>query len=52
MLEKVFIQRVRDLHPTDECECRDVLTAVGDLGKLVLEVADVGFETITLPHPD
>ena len=33
-------------------ECRDVLTAVGDLGQLALEVADVRFEAITLPHLD
>jgi len=41
VLEKVFVQRVRDLHPTDECECRDVLTAVGDLDELVLKEVDV-----------
>ena len=29
---------------------RDVLTAVGDLSKLALEIADIGFETVILSH--
>ena len=29
-----------------------VLTLVGDLGQLVLEVANVRFEVVTLPHLD
>jgi len=43
---------VRDLHPIDEHECGDVLAAVGDLGQLALEVADVRFEVIILPLLD
>jgi len=41
---------VRDLQPADECECRDILTAVRNLGKLALGVDDEGLEAITLPH--
>jgi len=40
------------LQPADEYECRDVLTAVGDLVQLALEVVDVGFEVVTMPHFD
>ena len=40
------------MQPTDKCECRDVLTVVGDLDQLALEVADVGFEIVTLSHLD
>ena len=40
------------MQPTDECECRDVLTAVGDLGQLALDVVDVGFEVVVLPFLD
>ena len=48
----MLAQRVRDLQPADECECRDVLTAVGDLSQLALEVTDVGFEVVVLHHLD
>jgi len=48
----MFIQWVRDLQPADECDCKDVLTAVGDLGQLALEVANVRFKVVTLPHLD
>jgi len=48
----MFVHGVRDLQPVNECECRDILTAVGDLSQLVLQVADVGFEAISLPHHD
>ena len=36
----------------DEHECRYIFPAVGNLGELLLEVADVGLETVTLPHFD
>ena len=36
----------------DECECRDVLTAVGNLDQLALDVPDVGLEAVTLPYFD
>jgi len=39
--EKVFVQGVRNLQSVDERECKDVLTAVEDVGELVLEEADV-----------
>ena len=52
MLQKMFVQELRDLQLAEECECRDVLTAVGDLGQLALEVADVRFEVVTLSHLD
>ena len=48
----MLVQRVRDLQPADASECRDVRTAVGDLGQLALEVADVGFEAVVLPLLD
>ena len=38
MLQQIFIQGVRNLHPTDECECKDILTAVGNFGQLALKV--------------
>ena len=41
MLEEVFVQRVRNMHPADECECRDVLTVVRDFGELTLKEADI-----------
>jgi len=43
---------VRDLQPADECECRYILIADGNLGKLALEVVDVGLEDVTLPYLD
>jgi len=48
----MFVQGVRDLQPADECECMDILTAVGYLDQLALEVADVRFEAVALPHLD
>ena len=38
------------MQPADECECGDILTAVGDFGQLVLEVTDVRLDVFTLPH--
>jgi len=38
------------LQPADECECGDILTAVGDFGQLVLEVTDVRLDVFALPH--
>ena len=52
MPQKMFVQGMTNLQLADECECRDVLTTVGDLDQLALEVADVRFEAITLPHLD
>jgi len=43
MLQQVFVLGVRDLQPTDECEYRDIILAIGNLGKLALEVVDVGW---------
>jgi len=40
------------LQPTNECECRDILTVMGYLVPLALEVADVRFEAIALSHFD
>jgi len=48
----MFIQKVRDLQPVDERKCKDVLIAVGDFGQLALEVANVRFEAVALPHLD
>ena len=41
---------MRDLQLADECECRDVIPTVGNLGQLTLKVADVGFEAVALSH--
>ena len=41
-----------DLQPADECECRDIFTAVENFSQLALKVDDVGLEAITLPHFD
>jgi len=48
----MLIQGVRNLQPTNERECRDVLTVVGDFGELVLEESDVWFKIVALPHLD
>jgi len=39
---------VRNLQSADEDECRDIFIAVGNLGELVLEVADVRLEIVVL----
>jgi len=41
MLQEMPVQGVSDLQPTDECECRDLLTTVGDFDQLALEEVDV-----------
>ena len=43
---------MRDLPPTDESERRDILNAVGNFGKLAMEVVDVGLEIVILPYFD
>ena len=48
MLEEVLIQGVKNLQPADERECRDIFTAVGNLGELILEVADVRLKAVIL----
>jgi len=48
----MFVHWVTGLQPADECECRDVLITVRDLGQLVLEVADIRFDVVALPHLD
>ena len=40
-LEEMLVQGVRNMQSADERECRDVLTAVRDFGKLALKEADV-----------
>jgi len=52
VLQVVLIQGVRDLHPANKRECKDVLIIVGDLDQLAVEVADVRFEAAALPHFD
>ena len=43
---------MRNLQSADERECRDMLTAVQNLGELVLKVADVRLEIVILSHFD
>ena len=52
MLQKVLVQRVSHLQSADEHEYRYLLIKVGDLGELVLEEVDVGFEAVSRPHPE
>ena len=40
------------MQSTDECECRYILNTDGNIGKLALEVADVGLEAVTQLHLD
>jgi len=43
---------VRDMQSTDKRECRDIFTAVENLGELVLKITDVQLEVVALPHFD
>ena len=43
---------MRNLQPADECECRDIFTIIENLGKLVLEVANVRLEVVSCSHFD
>ena len=43
---------MRNLHPTDKRECKDIFIAVGNLGELVLKVADVRLEVVAIFHFD
>ena len=52
MLQPVFILRVKTPQLTDERECRKIFTAVGNLGELVLEEADVRLESVALSYFD
>jgi len=40
------------MQSADDCECRYIFIAIGNLGKLALEVVNVGLEAVTLPHLD
>ena len=48
----MLVHRVRELQFANEHERRNIFTAVGNFDKLALEVTDVGFKTVTLPHFD
>jgi len=50
VFQEMFVHGVRDLQLADECQCRDILTEVGDLGHLALKVADIGFEVVAISH--
>lgn len=52
MLQWMLVQGVRNMQPADEYECRDILTAIRNFGRLALEVTDVRVETVLLPHFD
>ena len=41
---------MRDLQSANEREYRYIFIVVENLGKLALEVANVGLEVVTLPH--
>ena len=40
------------MHPVDECECRYLLSTVGDFDKLALKEVYVGLEVVPEPHLD
>jgi len=48
----MFIHRVGDLRPADECESDNIFAAVVHLGQLTLEVADIRLETVRGSHFD
>jgi len=50
VLEEVFEHGVKNMSIVDERECIDVLTAIGDLDLLAMEVSNVGLEAVTLSH--
>jgi len=52
VLQEVLVQRVGDLQPANECECRDILTIVMYFGQLILEEANVHLETDGWSHMD
>ena len=35
------------MQSADDCECRYIFIAIGNLGKLALEVVNVGLEAVT-----
>jgi len=41
------IQRVNEMQPADEYECRDLLIAVGDSDQQALKETDVRLETVS-----
>ena len=47
----MLIQGERNL-PANECECRDILTIVGNFDQLALKIADIGVKDVALPHFD
>ena len=44
----MLVQGVKELQFTDECKCRYILIAVGNLGQLALKLADERLEIVTL----
>ena len=40
------------MQPANECECKNILTTVGNIGQLDLKVAIIGLEAVALPHLD
>ena len=50
--KRCLYKRVSNLQPADECECIYFLTAIGDLGELVLKKVDVKFEAIFCSYFD
>ena len=50
MLQEILILKESHLQSTEECECRYLLTTVGDLGEMVLEEVYVGLKVISRPY--
>jgi len=48
----MLVQGVSNLQPADECECRVILTVVGNFDQLALKVTYVGLEAVALSHFD
>ena len=43
---------MKNLQPADDCEFKDIFTAVEKLSKLSMKVLIIGLEIVTLPHLD
>jgi len=52
VLQEAFVQGVSNLQPTDECERRDLFTAIRDFDMWDLKEVDVELEDVSLPYLD
>ena len=50
VLHQMFVQRMDDSHPADECESGDIFAALVHFSQLAREEANVRLETARRPH--